>query len=977
MSAKINERNGRSSGKNGEISLIIRDSDASSGRSFSGGGLEDLYSECDALRNALDSISSVDHISEHGTLEYGGESMKLTAKMVMEDPNVVECTNRGVIEIASGKVRYNLSQKKAYDWSDPEEWVRCWTLAFLIVEKKYPATQMRVEVQVPRRTPNDFADIVVFEDEACKKPYLVVENKSNGQSDKDRSQGIEQLFGNANSLRSPLGLYDEYGVSTFFDIGNFPASERKKNIKGGRDTVPEQFGQIPSYTYVAGAETDIRPLLASTIEAKIKRVHSLIWAGGKRDPLTSFDEWSKLLFAKVIDERNRKSGEPRHFQVGTNETTSAVAGRVHGLFAQACKQDPAIFPLGARIRLTDKKIYEIVQVLQEVSFLRTDVDSIGAAFENFFGAVFRGELGQYFTMRQLSRFTVAMLCVNEEDYIIDPTAGSGGFLLEALLQVWHRIDRDYEGQPGIDISRAKMDFSRNKVFGIEIHEILGRICKINLLLHHDGHSNIEADRSCLDNVFTHQRLNPPHDKFTKLFGNPPFGDEVQAGDEDHLGSNTLDTFTIAERRIKVASEHIILERSVQLLEPGGRLGLILPDGLFNNQGELSNCPAVRRFLAKQGYIEAIVSLPDYAFRKSGAQNKTSILFFGKFQTWQKTMFDQAHQDAIDGGATDDDAIGAALDEMNYKVFLAEANWVGYTSTGIHSGLNNLYRGSAGGRLADDQSGTILGEFHTFEAAPDNYSGRKSPDCMAIDAGVLWRAHESHRLDPKYHLFKREEQSVVPPGWVKMPIRDVLRRRTNLVRPQDRPDDQVRVMTIGQNGEIRPREAGKGRNPPEWLGMYFEESPSTWFAAEGGDVVFSGIDLWKGCVSVVPPAFDGALVTKEFPIYEITDERLDPEFLSCLLRSRYYQRAFRAITTGHSNRRRTQVGDFEALEIAFPPATETQRQLITGLLDSRDGQRAAVAQMSAAMTVFNDMIDGRGDEALPEVDGAIDEDTEDA
>jgi len=404
-----------------------------------------------------------------------------------------------------------------------------------------------------------------------------------------------------------------------------------------------------------------------------------------------------------------------------------------------------------------------------------------------------------------------------------------------------------------------------------------------------------------------------------------------------------------------------------LLEPGGELGLILPDGLFNNQGEQSNCPSVRRYLARNGFIEAIVSLPDYAFRKSGAQNKTSILYFRKFQYWQKTAFDQAYEDAIENGAPEEDGIAKALEEMNYKVFLAEANWVGYTSTGIHSDLNDLYRGSSGGRLADDQTGTILGEYQAFLADPDNYEGRKSPDCMALPAGELWRAHPSHRLDPKYHLFKREEQNVIPEGWVKMPISEVLQRRMDLAKPEERPDERVVVMTLSQTGEIRPREAGKGRNPPEWLGMYFEDSSSTWFAAREGDVVFSSIDLWKGCVSVVPPEFDGALVTKEFPIYEITDERLDPVFLSCLLRSRYYQRAFRAITTGHSNRRRTQVGDFEALEIAFPPDRETQAALIAGMVEARNGQREALNLMSRAMTTFNDTIDGRGDEVLPDVE----------
>lgn len=85
------------------------------------------------------------------------------------------------------------------------------------------------------------------------------------------------------------------------------------------------------------------------------------------------------------------------------------------------------------------------------------------------------------------------------------------------------------------------------------------------------------------------------------------------------------------------------------------------------------------------------------------------------------------------------------------------------------------------------------------------------------------------------------------------------------------------MTISQTGEIRAREAGKGRNPPQWLGAYFAESPGSWFAACAGDVVFSSIDLWKGCIAIVPQEFNGALVSKEFPIYELLDSRLSAPF----------------------------------------------------------------------------------------------------
>jgi len=295
---------------------------------------------------------------------------------------------------------------------------------------------------------------------------------------------------------------------------------------------------------------------------------AIIWSGGRRDPLTAFDEWSKLLFARVYDERNTPNGAAREFQVGTKETTAAVANRIHRLFQTACKADELIFPMGTRINLPDTKLTEVVRCLEEISFTATDVDSIGKAFEHFFGSVFRGELGQYFTMRQLARFTVGVLDVTKDDYVLDPTAGSGGFLLEALLQTWHKIDAGFSGQD--EISRLRIDFAYHHVFGIEIHEVLARICKINLLLHHDGHSNIEASRSCLDAVFANHKMKLGN--FDKIVGNPPFGDDVEEGDEDKLGTNKLSNFKVALGRTRVDSEQVILERAVDFLRPGGKLG---------------------------------------------------------------------------------------------------------------------------------------------------------------------------------------------------------------------------------------------------------------------------------------------------------------------------------------------------------------------------------------------------------------------
>ena len=416
------------------------------------------------------------------------------------------------------------------------------------------------------------------------------------------------------------------------------------------------------------------------------------------------------------------------------------------------------------------------------------------------------------------------------------------------------------------------------------------------------------------------------------------------------------------------------------------MGLILPDGLLNNQGERSNCPQTRSFIAKSGFIEAIVSLPDFAFRRAGAQNKTSILFFRKFAAAEKRSFDRAiaqlRREARARQAETDEDQDESADEvpvslsaafvhagLNYKVFMAEPNHIGYTTTGAYSSRNDLYRSTAGGggALEEDQSNTVLGEWRAFVAVPATYPGRNSPDCMAVDFDRVWNAHSSHRIDPKYHIFKREADRPVPAGWVRSRIGDLLRLRDEPFTGFT-PSGEYSVLTLSQTGEIRPRVAGKGNTPSAWTGDYFTEvSGSDWFAAETDDVVFSSIDLWKGCIAVVPAAFDGGLVTKEFPIYEIIDERLTPAFLQTLLRSRYYQRAFRAITTGHSNRRRTQIPDFEALEIVFPEEPAEQDRLIRQIVVARENVAAASTTLREAFLKFSDLIDGRGSEELPQVE----------
>lgn len=89
-----------------------------------------------------------------------------TPEDALNETSVIEAIERGIIEVKGSRITYNLGAKKPYDWTDPEEWVRARTVAFLIIERDYPANRIRTEVQVPRRTPSDSADIVVYRDDS-------------------------------------------------------------------------------------------------------------------------------------------------------------------------------------------------------------------------------------------------------------------------------------------------------------------------------------------------------------------------------------------------------------------------------------------------------------------------------------------------------------------------------------------------------------------------------------------------------------------------------------------------------------------------------------------------------------------------------------------------------------------------------------------------------------------------------------------
>lgn len=393
-------------------------------------------------------------------------------------------------------------------------------------------------------------------------------------------------------------------------------------------------------TLVKGEATrDLRAVSFEVLLRRFQRCHDAIWEGGKRDPATSFDEFSKLLMTKIYDERFTQMAHEYSFQVKHGEGEEEVARRIVETYGLVMERNSKAFKVP--IDLPPRIIFEVVELLQEISLRQIDLDVKGRAFEKFLGKVFRDESGQYFTPREVVRFMVDFLEPTEKDLIIDPACGSGGFLLYSLIRVMDRA-RNLYGEDRDSVRRLVWDFSHRQIFGIEINDRIARIAMMDMVIHEDGHSNIECNNALVDYTDFEKERDIRPSKYTLILTNPPFGATVR-------DRNILDLFSLGKDFDSQKTEILFIERCLDLLKDGGRMGIVLPDSILRN----SSLVYVREFIMSRARVIGVVSLPQQTFVPSGAGVKSSILFLKK----------------------------EANAEKSYPVFMAISEHVGYDSRG--------------------------------------------------------------------------------------------------------------------------------------------------------------------------------------------------------------------------------------------------------------------------------------------------------
>ena len=530
---------------------------------------------------------------------------------------------------------------KDYKFTDPEEEVRARYYVELIERYQYPENRIDLEVTVPRRTPSDFADIVIYQDDAKTDPYIVIECKKDGISGLEFEQAIEQAFGNSNSLSGHYTGVIAGNTRRLFNVKNFGSMERTRNIIAD---IPVGYGEVQEWRYKKNdPDWDLQAVGRGELIRLLGKCHDTLWQSGKLAPTEAYDELAKLLFIKIQDEKqHRHDGEPYEFQIKTREKAKSVARRIKVLYRDAKKSDPEVFT--EDVKVDDTPLFSVVNHLQGINLNQTDLDVKGIAFERFLGSYFRGDMGQYFTPRELVEFIIKMIKPNHQNRVLDPACGSGGFLLYTMEHI-QREASEYYKEGTTEYHTYWHDFAEKRLFGIEVNDAIARVAKMNMIIHDDGHSNVIGNDALINfDTLYDQNRGFQKESFDIILTNPPFGASIKREEKPYL-----DDYTLGERRNSQKTEILFLERCFDFLKSGtGKLAIILPDGVLNN----SSLQYVRDYIEQHFQILAVVSLPETAFRFYEAGVNPSILFLQKYSEQECSLY----KASIDQIADEYDAI---------------------------------------------------------------------------------------------------------------------------------------------------------------------------------------------------------------------------------------------------------------------------------------------------------------------------------
>jgi len=510
------------------------------------------------------------------------------------------------------------------------------------------------------------ADIVVFHDDRKEfdNVYIVVETKR-----RDRTDGIDQVKSYSISPAQRFAVWFNGNDVTFLEKRERPPYFRKI------PDIPKQGETLEDVGLYQ--KRDLVP--ATNLISVFETCHNYLYANEGLLKEKVFNEVLKLIFIKMADE---KTASPKcEFRITDGEMTELEQGKRNGfvaritdLFERVKAQYSDVFSPQERIGLKPLSIAFVVSQLQKYSLMGTAADVKGTAFQTFVYDHERGERGEFFTPQPVVDMAVRMLDPRDDEKVIDPACGTGGFLVRTMIHVREAFLRqrpDMRDRVGGYVK----EYAHAYIAGADINPDLAKVAKMHMVLYDDGHTGIFATNSLLPspelveaakNSGVIPGLLPKPGSFRIVVTNPPFGARGRVTDK-----TILRQFDLARRWVYAEDagtwqktedllpgqvpDILFLERCLALLQPGGRLAIVFPDGNLTNP----SLGYVVEYVKRNARILAVVSLPPETFLPHGAGSKASVLFLQKLPEEELT----------------------ALRGRDYPIFMASLSKIGYDVSG--------------------------------------------------------------------------------------------------------------------------------------------------------------------------------------------------------------------------------------------------------------------------------------------------------
>lgn len=486
------------------------------------------------------------------------------------------------------------------------------------------------------------------------------------------------LWTNGDDLHFCQRTEDEIGNVHLNDISDFP---------GVNESIEDLERQ--------GERAKPRKPANDSLVKTFKRCHDYIY-GNEGKKKTAFWELLNMIFCKIYDEKRRYLDAERNisyrrkFWVGVKEQNTvegqqAVAKRIKGLFEELKSDElfKEVFDGNEQIGLSERGIAYVAAQLSKYSFLDATVDVKGTAYETIVSNTLKQEAGQFFTPRNIIKCMVQMMNPTVNTRVLDPACGSGGFLVMVLDHVRHQIakniypdasDAILEAKSNSDLVVVKIrQYAEKMIFGFDFDPDLRKAARMNMVMAGDGHANVfninsleypngslpdvprvgEAVKRSIDKVQDKDldsafSKDSAFGKFDMIFTNPPFGSKVAVAPA--IAAN----YSIGGGAS--APEILFIEQCYNFLKPGGKMAIVLPDGILGNP----NTEPVREWILKHFILLASVDLPVETFLPQvGVQ--ASLLFLQK-----KNKIEMLR----------------SIKDEDYQVFMAIAESVGKDRRGV-------------------------------------------------------------------------------------------------------------------------------------------------------------------------------------------------------------------------------------------------------------------------------------------------------